>query len=112
MAKGGRPGSGGRSEGVVTTRAVEDKVWRLSSLAGSLETEREIRNARDALDDVFWYHRTGRGNTRFDSDFVNMTEKQSMDFLRKLGERTRSRDKNVSVAKRMMAQMRNERLRQ
>lgn len=103
-------GGGSRTERAVSTMDVENKVYALSNLAGALESTDAARNARDALNDMYWYSRTGRGNMTYDSDIVNLTDDQAMTLLNRLGKAMRSRDKNISLAKRALAELRNQRL--
>lgn len=64
-----------------------------------LETEREVSNAREAIEDVMWYSRTGRADIDFEGAIGALNKQQQQTFIRGLSEKTRSRDDNVKKAK-------------
>lgn len=67
-----------------------------------LATDKEVSNARDALEDVMWYSRTGRADIDFEGGIGALTKEQQRAFVEGLAEKTRSRDDNVKKAKQLL----------
>lgn len=67
-----------------------------------LETERQVANAREAIEDVMWYSRTGRADIDFEGAIGALNKKQQQTFIQGLSEKTRSRDDNVKKAKQLI----------
>lgn len=64
-----------------------------------LDTDRQVTNAREALEDVMWYSQTGRADIDFEGAIGALNKQQQQTFIRGLSEKTRSRDDNVKKAK-------------
>lgn len=67
-----------------------------------LETERQVANAREAIQDVMWYSRTGRADIDFEGAIGALNKQQQQTFIQGLSEKTRSRDDNVKKAKQLI----------
>lgn len=67
-----------------------------------LETERQVANAREAIEDVMWYSRTGRADIDFEGAIGALNKQQQQTFIQGLSENTRSRDDNVKKAKQLI----------
>lgn len=67
-----------------------------------LGSDRDVSNARDAIEDVMWYSRTGRADIDFEGGIGALTPEQQKTFIRGLAEKSRSRDDNVKKAKQLL----------
>lgn len=107
---GGRGSSSGKNSGQLASEnnrrmagnAMNNLLDMHTAAYRLLDTDNQVSNARDALEDVMWYSRTGRADLDFEGAIGALTTGQQETFIKGLAERSRSRDDNVKKAKQLI----------